>query len=193
MPTAQPPGGVLWSIVAGWIRWLSIPFGAMSAISAVTRIFDVGIVGFARDMLEFYRQALSPIYSIVESIPLPFEVEPLLVDTIAVYCVLVSMSYRAGPGLLRRTWNYPFFETMTHPRYGYLFWGFPLLLPLATAAPIRRLMQARADLSHPAHQRENDPFNYAANEIALQKSKLVILELLLFPLGIVVFYLLNYI
>lgn len=70
--------------------------GIMSAVSAIVQIGTIGLRGFMFDLLETYRLAMKPIYSLVELIDFPFQVPIYTIDLFTLYLVMFSMSLRAA-------------------------------------------------------------------------------------------------
>jgi len=68
--------------------------GALSVISAITRIFSIGIYGFFEDMVGFYRGLLKPLFDLFEIFDI--HLSALQADLLLAYLVLLMMSLRAG-------------------------------------------------------------------------------------------------
>ena len=77
------------------LNWLSIVLGTMSLVSAITRIFSVGLKPVFAHFVEFYRNALWPVYELILLIPFPFQLPLYAIDLMIVYLVLVGMNFRA--------------------------------------------------------------------------------------------------
>ena len=88
--------------LGGPLSWLGVAVAAASGVSAITRLFHVGLFGVFHDFVLFYRGLLSPFYELANWPGWPFDVPELAVDLFAVYVVLLGMSVRAelGPKII---------------------------------------------------------------------------------------------
>ena len=84
--------------LVGWLHILSAISGAISVISAVSRLFEVGLVPVLASLVEFYRVLFSPIYFLFNLLPLPFDLPLWAVDLMIVYLSLFAMNIRSDFG-----------------------------------------------------------------------------------------------
>ncbi len=79
------------------LSWVGVVAGILSAASAITHIFSLGLRGVFERIVDFYRGLLSPVYELVRLLGLSFEVSQFQIDLAALYLVLFGMSLRARP------------------------------------------------------------------------------------------------
>lgn len=80
-------------IFRNWFAWLGVLVGAMSSVSAISEIFQIGLSGFYLKFLDFYRNMLSPIVEIAKNFDLI--IDPATLDFFIIYLVCFMMSLRA--------------------------------------------------------------------------------------------------
>lgn len=73
----------------------------MSTISAIVRILDVGLISVLQEFVNFYRNLLSPFHELLNGLPLQFSFSLLAIDLVALYLVLLMLSYRTQRGITR--------------------------------------------------------------------------------------------
>lgn len=82
------------STIVSWFAWIGIGIGALSAISAIVHIFDLGLSSFFSDIIATYRKIASPLYDLAAFVGL--NVPAALVDISILYVVMLAMSVRAA-------------------------------------------------------------------------------------------------
>ncbi|WP_053991273.1 hypothetical protein [Mangrovimonas sp. TPBH4] len=78
-----------------WITWIGVIIGSLSAISAIVRIFEIGLIPVLKTFIEFYRSLLEPLHELINLPPWPFEIPFIFVDLLSIYLVLFGMSFRS--------------------------------------------------------------------------------------------------
>lgn len=81
-------------ILAEWLSWLGVIVGCLSLVSAITRIFEIGLSGIFAEMVTFYRNLAKPLFDLLTLFHI--ELTRLQTDLLLVYLVLLMMSVRAG-------------------------------------------------------------------------------------------------
>lgn len=128
--------------INGPLLWLGLFVGAVSGVSAIARLFHVGLFGVFHDFVQFYRALLRPIYDLVNWPPWPFNVPELAVDLFAVYVVLVGTALRSRRPLV--AWTAPGGRPILFVAKGVVrttqLWEILrclLLIPILLLAPLR--------------------------------------------------------
>lgn len=78
------------------MRWLSIfgiVSGSVSVVSAISRLFEIGILGFISDIVEFYRSFFYPITNIISQF-FGVSLSPFQSDLMALYLVFSLVFFR---------------------------------------------------------------------------------------------------
>ena len=89
----SPPLKLIFSTLGSSLAWVGVFASALSIVSAIVRIARVGLSQIFSDVLETYRDFISPIYDFV-ALFIP-EVTELSVDLLVIYFTLFTMSLRS--------------------------------------------------------------------------------------------------
>jgi len=73
--------------ISGWLSLFGIVAGAFSVLSALTRLLDVGLIGFLADIVGTYRAIVHPVIGVIGSM-VGLELTPLQADLVAIYFVI---------------------------------------------------------------------------------------------------------
>ncbi|MGQ0532800.1 MAG: hypothetical protein ACT4OF_08955 [Caulobacteraceae bacterium] len=180
-PILKQVGGA----IGFWLGLFGVAFGAISAASAIVRVFSVGLTAMLAELISFYRRALTPLYELVNLPPWPFQIPKLAVDLFALYIVLFAMSWRSHESN-RKVKNEVSSSEGDVTNFSLRSIAhFIFLVPVFTATPVRRYVsfyfgQRRSRLGQ---------FEFWQRYYRLVRYDAIAYVAL--PLGVVVFFLTN--